>query len=75
LIVIAWESPAAVYGGFMTNWILGHTDRFKAAVTLAQRVQFHQRPKARATAPYGHEEDFRGNPVRRFRAILETRRR
>ncbi len=21
------------YGGFMTNWILGHTDRFKAAVT------------------------------------------
>lgn len=21
------------YGGFMTNWIVGHTDRFKAAVT------------------------------------------
>ena len=21
------------YGGFMTNWIIGHTDRFKAAVT------------------------------------------
>lgn len=22
------------YGGFMTNWIVGHTDRFKAAITL-----------------------------------------
>ncbi|RDD53483.1 MAG: S9 family peptidase [Candidatus Korarchaeota archaeon NZ13-K] len=22
------------YGGFMTNWIVGHTDRFKAAVTM-----------------------------------------
>ncbi|MCJ8011751.1 S9 family peptidase [Paenibacillus sp. KQZ6P-2] len=22
------------YGGFMTNWIIGHTDRFQAAVTL-----------------------------------------
>jgi dipeptidyl aminopeptidase/acylaminoacyl peptidase len=21
------------YGGYMTNWIIGHTDRFKAAVT------------------------------------------
>ena len=21
------------YGGFMTNWLIGHTDRFKAAVT------------------------------------------
>jgi len=23
------------YGGFMTNWVVGHTDRFKAAVTQA----------------------------------------
>jgi dipeptidyl aminopeptidase/acylaminoacyl peptidase len=22
------------YGGFMTNWLVGHTDRFKAAVTM-----------------------------------------
>ncbi|MCY0869841.1 MAG: prolyl oligopeptidase family serine peptidase, partial [Firmicutes bacterium] len=22
------------YGGFMTNWIVGHTDRYKAAITL-----------------------------------------
>jgi dipeptidyl aminopeptidase/acylaminoacyl peptidase len=22
------------YGGYMTNWVVGHTDRFKAAVTM-----------------------------------------
>jgi dipeptidyl aminopeptidase/acylaminoacyl peptidase len=26
------------YGGFMTNWALGHTDRFKAAVTMRSVV-------------------------------------
>jgi dipeptidyl aminopeptidase/acylaminoacyl peptidase len=31
------------YGGFMTNWVIGHTDRFKAAVTdrsIASWVSF-----------------------------------
>jgi len=26
------------YGGFMTNWMIGHTDRFKAAVTMRSVV-------------------------------------
>ena len=26
------------YGGFMTNWIVGHTDRFKAGVTMRSVV-------------------------------------
>lgn len=26
------------YGGFMTNWIIGHTDRFRAAVTMRSVV-------------------------------------
>jgi dipeptidyl aminopeptidase/acylaminoacyl peptidase len=26
------------YGGFMTNWVVGHTDRFKAAVTMRSVV-------------------------------------
>ncbi len=26
------------YGGYMTNWIVGHTDRFKAAVTMRSVV-------------------------------------
>jgi dipeptidyl aminopeptidase/acylaminoacyl peptidase len=32
------------YGGFMTNWIVGHTDRFKAAATqrsIANWLSFH----------------------------------
>ncbi|HOD67107.1 MAG TPA: S9 family peptidase [candidate division Zixibacteria bacterium] len=28
------------YGGYMTNWIIGHTDRFKAAVTQRSVVNF-----------------------------------
>ncbi len=30
LVVGGWS-----YGGYMTNWIIGHTDRFKAAVSVA----------------------------------------
>lgn len=29
------------YGGFMTNWVVGHTDRFKAAVTMRSVVNEH----------------------------------
>ncbi|HLN14105.1 MAG TPA: S9 family peptidase [bacterium] len=35
-----WIDPARLgvaggsYGGFMTNWVIGHTDRFRAAVTM-----------------------------------------
>ena len=39
------------YGGFMTNWIVGHTDRFKAAVTLRSVSNFISATMARATAP------------------------
>src|ERR1700704_1963691 len=28
------------YGGFMTNWIVGHTDRFKAAVSMRSLSDF-----------------------------------
>jgi acylaminoacyl-peptidase len=28
------------YGGYMTNWIIGHTDRFKAAITLNSVTNF-----------------------------------
>jgi dipeptidyl aminopeptidase/acylaminoacyl peptidase len=47
------------YGGFMTNWIVGHTDRFKAAVTLRSVVNFISDDGTRDGA-YGHEEDFNG---------------
>lgn len=29
------------YGGFLTNWIVGHTDRFRAAVTMRSVVNRH----------------------------------
>jgi dipeptidyl aminopeptidase/acylaminoacyl peptidase len=47
------------YGGFMTNWIVGHTDRFKAAVTLRGISNFISDDGTRDGA-YGHEDDFKG---------------
>ena len=38
-LVLGWVDPKRLYvtggsyGGFMTNWIVGHTDRFRAAAT------------------------------------------
>ena len=47
------------YGGYMTNWIVGHTNRFKAAVTLRSISNFVSDDGTRDGA-YGHEEDFKG---------------
>ena len=47
------------YGGFMTNWIVGHTTRFKAAVTLRSISNFISDDGTRDGA-YGHEDDFKG---------------
>jgi dipeptidyl aminopeptidase/acylaminoacyl peptidase len=47
------------YGGYMTNWILGHTTRFKAAVTLRSVSNFISDDGTRDGA-YGHEDDFKG---------------
>lgn len=47
------------YGGYLTNWIVGHTDRFHAAVTLRGITDFISNDGTRDLA-YGHESDFRG---------------
>ncbi len=47
------------YGGYMTNWIVGHTNRFKAAVTLRSVSNFISDDGTRDGA-YGHEVDFKG---------------
>jgi dipeptidyl aminopeptidase/acylaminoacyl peptidase len=47
------------YGGYMTNWIVGHTNIFKAAVTLRSVVNFISDEGTRDGA-YGHREDFGG---------------
>jgi dipeptidyl aminopeptidase/acylaminoacyl peptidase len=47
------------YGGYMTNWIISHTNRFKAAVTLRSVSNFISDEGTR-DGPYGHEEYFKG---------------
>jgi dipeptidyl aminopeptidase/acylaminoacyl peptidase len=53
------------YGGFMTNWIVGHTNRFKAAVTLRSVVNFISDEGTRDGA-YGHTPDFEGDLFDKF---------
>jgi dipeptidyl aminopeptidase/acylaminoacyl peptidase len=47
------------YGGYMTNWIVSHSNRFQAAVTLRSVSNFISDDGTRDGA-YGHEEDFKG---------------
>jgi dipeptidyl aminopeptidase/acylaminoacyl peptidase len=55
------------YGGFMTNWIISHTTRFKAAVTLRSISNFISDDGTRDGA-YGHKEDFEGDVFEKFDA-------
>jgi dipeptidyl aminopeptidase/acylaminoacyl peptidase len=48
------------YGGYMTNWIVGHTGLFKAAVTLRSISNFISDDGTRDGA-YGHKGDFGGD--------------
>src|SRR5947209_5907986 len=58
------------YGGFMTNWIVGHTDIFKAAVTLRSVVNFISDEGTRDGA-YGHPEDSGGYLFDKFDTYWE----
>ena len=53
------------YGGFMTNWIVSHTTRFKAAVTLRSISNFVSDDGTR-DGMYGHTDDFGGDIFERF---------
>ena len=53
------------YGGFMTNWIVGHTNIFKAAVTLRSLSNFISDDGTRDGA-YGHKRDFEGDIFEKF---------
>ena len=48
------------YGGYMTNWIVSHTNRFKAAVTLRSISNFISDDGTR-DFPYGHTDYFKGD--------------
>lgn len=60
-----WTDPKRLgvtggsYGGYMTNWIVSHNNRFKAAVTLRSECNFISVEGTR-WQPYGHEEYFKG---------------
>jgi len=53
------------YGGYLTNWIVGHTNLFKAAVTLRSVTNFVSDEGTRDGA-YGHEDDFGGDLFEKF---------
>ena len=53
------------YGGFMTNWIVSHNTRFKAAVTLRSISNFVSDDGTRDGA-YGHADDFSGDIFEKF---------
>jgi dipeptidyl aminopeptidase/acylaminoacyl peptidase len=53
------------YGGYLTNWIVGHTDVFKAAVTLRSVTNFVSDEGTRDGA-YGHKDDFGGDLFEKF---------
>lgn len=53
------------YGGYLTNWIVGHTDIFKAAVTLRSVTNFISDEGTRDYA-YGHTPDFGGDLFEKF---------
>ncbi|MGI8741012.1 MAG: prolyl oligopeptidase family serine peptidase [Bryobacteraceae bacterium] len=53
------------YGGFMTDWIAGHTNRFKAAIALAGISNLISVEGTR-DAFYGHSRDFGGDVFDNF---------
>jgi dipeptidyl aminopeptidase/acylaminoacyl peptidase len=58
------------YGGYMTNWIVGHSNLFKAAVTLRSVSNFISDEGTRDFA-YGHEPDFGGDLFEKFELYWE----
>ncbi len=53
------------YGGYMTNWIVGHTGEFKAAVTLRSIANFISDDGTRDGA-FGHKNDFGGDIFQKY---------
>ncbi|MCH7761146.1 S9 family peptidase, partial [candidate division TA06 bacterium] len=57
------------YGGYMTNWIVGHTNRFKAAVTqrsVTNLVSFF------GSSDFGYDDyrEFGGHPWEKFEELV-----
>ncbi len=50
------------YGGFMTNWVVGHTDRFKAAVTDRSIASWLSMWGTSDIGPYFTEDQIAADP-------------
>lgn len=59
------------YGGYLTNWIVSHSNRFQAAVTLRSVSNFISDEGTRDGA-FGHDEDFKGNLFDEFDQYWEA---
>ena len=51
------------YGGFMTNWIIGHTDKFKAAVTQRSICNWISDYGTTDIGYYFNEDQIAGGPI------------
>jgi dipeptidyl aminopeptidase/acylaminoacyl peptidase len=58
------------YGGFLTNWVIGHTNRFAAAISGAGIANWIS-DYATSDIPRTKESEFFGAPWNRGRDILE----
>ncbi|HEV2388256.1 MAG TPA: S9 family peptidase [Candidatus Acidoferrales bacterium] len=59
------------YGGFMTDWIVGHTRMFKAAISIAGISDFVSDEGIRDAA-FAHSRDFGGDLFSQFDAYWKT---
>jgi dipeptidyl aminopeptidase/acylaminoacyl peptidase len=60
------------YGGFMTNWIVGHTDRFKAAVTQRSISNWNSFFGSSDIGYYFTEEEVGGVPWENMQHYVEN---
>jgi dipeptidyl aminopeptidase/acylaminoacyl peptidase len=59
------------YGGYMTNWIVGHTDRFKAAVTMRSISNWYSMHGTSDIAYNEHDVGWGKDPWEDPQRILE----
>jgi len=60
------------YGGYMTNWIVGHTDRFKAAVTQRSISNWQSFFGSSDIGYYFAEDEVGGVPWENFQHYVEN---
>ncbi len=60
------------YGGFMTNWVIGHTDRFKAAASQRSISNWISKFNTTDIGYYFNEDQIQATPWQNFSQIWES---